>query len=165
MAANKHDFLDALAGMATEFGWRVQSFERGEQCVGVVGFEATELFEQMVWIHDPQLASIRCLLTVREKVPALRLPEMLEFCARVNDGLVFGCLEYDFSDLTLSFRDSSEVDGESFDTAIRRLTSRLLSLGERYRLGIAGVLAGTSAFAACEMAEQGIESGFVSPWR
>lgn len=165
MAANKHDFLDALAGMASEFGWRVQSFQRGEQCVGVVGFEAAELYEQMVWIHDPQLESIRCLLTVREKVPAQKLPEMLEFCARVNDGLVFGCLEYDFSDQTLSFRDSSEVDAEAFDVAIQRLTSRLLSLGERYRVAIASVLAGTSAFAACEMAEQGSESGFVSPWR
>lgn len=146
-------FLDVLGELAREFGWRVQSFAQGSQEVAVVGFEALEPFEQLLWIHDPEHRSVRCLLLVRRRVPADRQQAALELCARVNDGLTFGCLEYAFSDQTLSFRDSSEVEGRGLDAAIRRTTSRVLSLGQRYFLAVDRVLSGVSALVACADAE------------
>jgi hypothetical protein len=148
-------FLDELGDLAREFGWRVQSFAHGSQEVAVVGFDALEPFEQLLWIHDPEANTLRCLLLLRQRVPADRLQAALELCARVNDGLSFGCLEYAFSDQTLSFRDSSEVEGLGLDAAIRRTTSRVLSLGQRYFLAVDRVLSGVSALIACADAEAG----------
>lgn len=113
------------------------------------------MFEQLVWIRDAAGSNLRCLLIVRGEVPAERRAAVFELCARVNDGLIHGCLEYDFADRTLGFRDSTDLSGIAPATAVERTTGRLLTLGSRYADAIGRVLSGESPGEAVAAVERG----------
>jgi hypothetical protein len=72
------------------------------------------------------------MLVGKQAVPPKRKSAMLELCARVNEGLPFGCLEYSFGEHILVFRDSADLDWGPTDKIVGELTSRVLNLGKRY---------------------------------
>ena len=77
---------------------------------------------------------------------------VLELCARINDGLVFGCAEYSFDDRALVFRDSIQLAYGDMRDLLTNVSARLLDLGSRYLPAIRATLAGTSAIEAMGLA-------------
>lgn len=146
--------LDAIADFAETMHWPLRAFEHGGDRVVVAGLGDDAVFEQLVWIRDAAGSNLRCLLIVRGTVPEERRVAVLELCARVNDGLIHGCLEYDFADHTLCFRDSVELAGLMPATAVNRTTARLLTLGSRYAGAIGRVLSGDPPGEVVGAAEQ-----------
>lgn len=147
--------LDAIADLAETMRWPLRAFEHGGDRVVVAGLADDAVFEQLVWIRDAAGSNLRCLLIVRGEVPAERRAAVFELCARVNDGLIHGCLEYDFADRTLGFRDSTDLSGIAPATAVERTTGRLLTLGSRYADAIGRVLSGESPGEAVAAVERG----------
>lgn len=146
--------FDAIADLAEKMHWPLRAFEHGGDRVVVAGLGDDAVFEQLVWIRDAAGSHLRCLLIVRRAVPEARQAAALELCARVNDGLIHGCLEYDFADRTLGFRDSVELAGLTPAAAVNRTTARLLTLGSRYAGAITRVLCGDPPSEAVGGAEQ-----------
>lgn len=146
--------LDAIADLAETMHWPLRAFEHGGDRVVVAGLADDAVFEQLVWIRDAAGSNLRCLLIVRGAVPEARRTAALELCARVNDGLIHGCLEYDFADRTLGFRDSTDLADISPAAAVDRTTARLLTLGRRYAGAISRVLSGDPPGEAVGAAEQ-----------
>lgn len=146
--------LDAIADFAETMHWPLRAFEHGGDRVVVAGLGDDAVFEQLVWIRDAAGSNLRCLLIVREAVPPEHRAAALELCARVNDGLIHGCLEYDFSDRTLGFRDSVDLADLAPATAVDRTTTRLLSMGRRYAGAISRVLSGDPPGEAVGTAER-----------
>src|SRR5438093_7486329 len=93
---DKDRFLAAVGEFASPLGWRVRSFTREEELVALVALDGDPSFDQVLWIYDTSRAFVRCLLVYRGTVSIEREPAILELCARINDGLVFGCAEYSF---------------------------------------------------------------------
>ncbi len=137
-------FLAAVAEFAAGFGWRVRSFERDEELVALVALDSDSSFEQVLWVYDAERASLRCLLVSRAVVPVGRERAILELCARINDGLVFGCAEYSFKDRTLVFRDSVQLGYGILAELLASTSARLLDLGSRYASAIRATLAGST---------------------
>jgi hypothetical protein len=152
---NEAALFDAIADLAEKMHWPLRAFEHGGDRVVVAGLGDDPVFEQLVWIRDAAGSNLRCLLVVRGAVPEERRAAVLEVCARVNDGLIHGCLEYDFTDRTLGFRDSTELAGIPPAAAVERTTARLLTLGSRYAEAIARVLSGMPPGEAVGAAERG----------
>lgn len=146
--------LDAIADLAETMRWPLRAFEHGGDRVVVAGLADDAVFEQLIWIVDAAASNLRCLLVVRGKVPETRQAAVLELCARVNDGLIHGCLEYDFADRTLGFRDSTDLSELTPAAAVERTTTRLLTLGSRYAAAIGRVLSGESPGEAVAAAER-----------
>jgi hypothetical protein len=86
----------------------------------------------------------------RGEVRAERLAQSLELCARINDGLAFGCAEYSFDDRVVLLRDSLPFTGNDLDGRLSRASARLLQLGAHYAPAIRATLDGTSATEAGE---------------
>lgn len=146
--------LDAIADFAETMHWPLRAFEHGGDRVVVAGLGDDAVFEQLVWIRDAAGSNLRCLLIVRGAVPEERRVAVLELCARVNDGLIHGCLEYDFTDRTLGFRDSTDLADLAPAAAVERTTARLLALGSRYAGAIGRVLSGEPPGEVVGAAEQ-----------
>lgn len=138
-------FMKEAGTLATEFGWRAKSFEREHEAVLVALTDPDPLFERFVWVYHLERISLRCMLVSKATVPAKMLHSVLELCARINEGLPFGCLEYSFSDRVLVFRDSADLDWGPLDKVIRGTTARVLNLGQRYGGAIEATLRGEKA--------------------
>ncbi len=145
-------FTAAALALAESFGWPARAFAEGEEQVVAAALPADSPWEQVIWVASPQSGLLRGLLIWRGAVPAARRAAVLELCARVNDGLPSGCLEYGFADDSLAFRESADL-GEGAVTPVEALTSRLLHLGKRYGPALAGVLGGGEPVAAVAAAE------------
>ena len=135
-------FLAAAGKLAAKFSWRARKFEREGEVVLVALTETDSFFDRFVWIYDTERSAVRCMLASKEVVPLKRLPAILEACARINEGLAFGCLEYSFSQRILVFRDSSGLHWEHLDEIVTSTTSRVLSLGRRYAPAIQATIRG-----------------------
>src|SRR5262249_42978102 len=105
--------------------------------------------------YNTDRTTLRCMLVSNATVPQPRQTAILELCARINEGLPFGCLEYSFSDRVLVFRDSADLDWGPLDQVISRTTSRVLNLGQKYATAIQSTLEGAIPEDAVRIAEPG----------
>jgi hypothetical protein len=134
--------IAAAAKLAAKFGWRTRSFEREGEVVLVALTESDETFERFVWIYDTERTALRCLLATKDKVKARRQIAILELCARINEGLPFGCVEYSFSDHVLVFRDSADLSYGPVEEIVNGTTARVLNIGQKYSKAIHATLRG-----------------------
>lgn len=147
-------FIDAAGKLAKKFGWSSTSFERDGEAVLVALTETDPAFERFIWIYNLERMSLKCMLVSNQEVPAKRLSAIFELCARVNEALPFGCLEYSFEDRVLVFRDSSDLDTcGPLDQVVSDTTLRVLNLGRRYAAAIEDTLKGDKPEDAVEKAE------------
>ncbi|HKO99537.1 MAG TPA: hypothetical protein VJU86_21225 [Pyrinomonadaceae bacterium] len=146
-------FIQEAGSLATEFGWRAKTSERENEAVVVALTESEPTFERFVWVYNFERASVRCMLVSKEKVAEKRQTAILELCARVNEALPFGCLEYSFSDRVLVFRDATDVECGPLKQVIIDTTSRVINLGRRYDSAITSTLAGEQPEVAVKNAE------------
>jgi hypothetical protein len=146
-------FIAEAGKLATEFGWRAKSFERDGEAVLVALTETDPSFERCVWVYNIERMSIRCMLVGKEKVPSKRRAAAFELCARINEGLPFGCLEYSLRDDVLVFRDSADAEWGPLDKLVGGTTARVLNLGKRYGGAIHATLAGKEPEAAVKESE------------
>lgn len=153
-APDEEGFLTAVRELATSFGWRPRSFKRDGELIVLAALDTDLLFEQVLWIFASPGEYVRCLLVTRGSVPAHREAAILELCARINDGLVFGCAEYSFDEKTLVFRDSTQLGCGKLSDLLNLVTARLLDLGSRYSAVIQTTLAGMSPEEALRGVEQ-----------
>jgi hypothetical protein len=135
-------FLTETGKLATQFGWPAKSLERGAEVVLVALIEEDSTFERFIWIYDTERITLRCMLVGRTTISSQKQLAILELCARVNEGLPFGCLEYSFGDCILVFRDSADLDWGPLETVIGGTTARVLNLGRRYAPAIQSTLDG-----------------------
>jgi len=147
------EFLAAVGELADSFGWTFQSLTRGEEIVAVVGLANDPSFEQVLWVYDTDEVFLRCLLVSRAVVEPERVGAVLELCARINDGLMSGCLEYSFENGTLIFRDSAQLGTGLVTDIVAGTSSRVLGLGSRYAPAIRATLAGRAPAEAIALAE------------
>jgi hypothetical protein len=151
-ASDEAGVLVALGELATSFGWRLRSFKRDDEMVALVVLDHDPSFEQMIWVYHISGANVRCLLVSRGSVPADREFAVFELCARINDGLVFGCAEYSFDDRALVFRDSVQLGYGKTPDLLASVSARLLDLGSRYAPAVGATLAGKSPAEAMGLA-------------
>lgn len=137
-------FLATVREVAAPFGWRVRSFTRDEEVVALATLDNDLLFEQVLWINVAKEKYVRCLLVTRGSVPEARKDAILELCARINDGLIFGCAEYSFEEGIFVFRDAITLECGKLSELLSLVTARLLDLGSRYSAAIQTTLAGMS---------------------
>ncbi len=149
-------FQEALTALAASLGWSVRSFRRDEERVGLAALEQDPAFEQVLWIYDPRSDSLRCLVVVRAPIPPHREREIVELCARINDGLIFGCAEYGFAEQVVVFRDSVPV-GAPWPQLLQDLTGRLLRLAAHYWPAVAETIAGAEASQAMARVQEQME--------
>jgi hypothetical protein len=139
---NATEFLAAAGKLTTTFAWPSRTFEQDGEVV-LVGLTKTDpSFERFVWVYDTSRTTLRCMLVSKEVVPIRRQAAILELCARVNEGLPFGCLEYSFGDHVLVFRDAADLDWGPLEKVIEGTTARVLNLGRRYAVAIRAALEG-----------------------
>jgi hypothetical protein len=136
------DFLAEAGKLATKFGWPAQTLERPGEVVCVAATKSDAAFARFVWVYDTERTALRCLLVGQQTIPAGRRTAIFELCARVNEGLPFGCLEYSFSDKVLVFRDSADLDWAPLRQIVEGVTARVLNLGRRYSSAIKATLDG-----------------------
>jgi len=141
-------FIDAVRSLAESFGWQPRSFMRGDEIVALAALDGDADFEQLVWVFDAVDATLRCILVSRASVAPAREAAVLELCARINSGLVFGCAEYSFEDRVVVFRDSADLRHGAATEHVRAASERLLGLGSRYAAAIRATLSGASPQAA-----------------
>jgi hypothetical protein len=146
-------FLGALEPLAESLGWQLQGFTRGDELVVIAALGGDPSFEQVVWISGTSGETLRCLLVSRAPIPRESREPILELCARINEGLVFGCAEYAFEEAAVVFRDAADLRGGSVEQLAPDTTARLLGLGSRYVPAVEAVLAGASPRDAVENAE------------
>lgn len=155
---NTQDFLDAVGKLAASFGWEIGSFTRDEEFVAVAPLSPDPSFEQIVWILGAGRDHVRCLLITHGTVPAHREAAVIELCARINDGLLFGCAEYSFGESTMHFRDSVQLGHGTITDLIESITGRVLGLGSRCAPAVRETLAGASAAEAMKLLARRDES-------
>jgi len=147
------DFIAVAGALAERFGWPMRTSEHGNESVCVARVEGDPAFERIVWVYDLERVTLRCMLVGASQVPAPLVPAVFELCARVNQGLPFGCLEFAFDDAVLVFRDSCDLDWGPLEQLVDGTTARVLNLGERYAVAIDEVLRGVSVVDAVAHAE------------
>ncbi len=139
--------------MAAQFGWPTRKVERDDEVAVVALTETDPSFERFIWVYDLESASIRFMLVSKVVVPEKEQPTILELCAWINQGLLFGCAEYSFKDRVVVFRDSAEPGWAPLDYLVKSTTSRVLNLGSRYSKAIQDTLNGKKPQDAVEKAE------------
>src|SRR4051812_30160792 len=128
-APSNEQFLAAVTELIKPLGWELQHFTRDQELVALVSVENDPSFEQFIWVYDNDGVFFRCLLVSRVVVPPEREPAILELCARINDGLNFGCAEYSFDDQNVVFRNSVDLRTcGALEEVVHHATSRMLSL-------------------------------------
>jgi hypothetical protein len=147
-------FLAAVREWTASFGWQVQSFTRDEEFIVIAPLENDPSFEQIIWVYDTEHGSFRSLLVSRAVISAERRDAIFELCARINDGLTFGCLEYSFSDAALVFRESADLDTcGPLERVLHETSARVLDFGQRYAVAIDATLKGEKPEDAVTKAE------------
>ena len=152
-APSTAEFIAIAGALAERFGWPMRTSAHGAECVCVARVEGDQEFERIVWVYDVERVTLRCMLVGASQVPAPLVPAVLELCARVNQGLTFGCLEFAFDDAVLVFRDSCDLDWGPLEQLVDGTTARVLNLGGRYAVAIAQVLEGVPVVDAVAQAE------------
>ena len=153
VAPSVADFWNAAGGLAAEFGWPAKTSESGREAVTVALTPSDPLYERMIWIYDTERITLRCLLVSAQTVPAKRCVAILELCARINEGLPFGCAEYSFGEKVVVFRDSADLGWQAVDEVVKSCTARSLNLGRKYADSIRSTLADGKSEAAVRKAE------------
>jgi hypothetical protein len=146
-------FLAAAGGLASELRWPSRALEHGDEVALVAKTETDDSFDRFVWSYDIRRTMLRCLLASRLVVPVKRRAAILELCARINEGLPFGCAEYSFDDRIVVFRDSVDLDWGPLGPLVGNTTSRVLNTAARYAPAIRGVLKGAKPEAALKKVE------------
>jgi hypothetical protein len=149
------EFFNEAGKLAAEFGWPAKTTERGPEKMLVALTKTDPSFERILWVYDTERTTMRCALVGNDKVPEQKEPAILELCARVNEGLPFGCLEYSFSQRVLVVRDSADLEWGPLDTIVGSTTSRVLNLGKKYSGAIRATLNGDKPADAVENVEKG----------
>ena len=139
-----NSFIAEVGKLAARFCWPLRTFERGDEVVCVAQLANDPEFERFVWIYDTDRVMLRCMLVGKNKVVPGQRAVFFELCARVNEALPFGCLEYSFDEDILVFRDSTDLDWGPMDALVEGSTARVLNLAESYAAAIANVLKGVS---------------------
>lgn len=147
-------FVLAVGGITERLGWPMRFSERGEESVCVALTESDPAFERCIWIYDTERVTLRCMLITREPVDQQLEGPILELCARVNESLPFGCLEYSFGERVLVFRDSCDLDWGPLVALIEGTSSRVLNLAKRYAPAIAAVISGEAPADAVARADE-----------
>lgn len=147
-------FLYEAGRLADEFKWPAKSMQRNAEVVLIALITTDPSFDRFVWVYDTERLLLKCMMVSKEAVPPQRQMAVLELCARINEGLPFGCMEYCFADHILLFRDSTDLDWTAFDQAIGATTSRVLNLGTRYAKAIHDVIKGEEPKKAVSGAEK-----------
>ncbi len=147
-------FLIEVNKLAIKFNWPTRSFERGSETVLVALIETDVTFERFVWVYDTERITLRCMLVGKVAIEVKEQTAFLELCARINEGLPFGCLEYSFVDRIFVFRDSADLDWGPLDKIIGGTTSRVLDLGQKYASAIKDTLQGEKPEKAVEKSEK-----------
>lgn len=145
--------IAAVRSIADPLGWQLRSFTRNDDLVVLAALDNDPSFQQMLWVFGSKHESLRCLLVGRPVVPAQREGAILELCARINDGLVFGCAEYGFDERTVTFRGATDLRYGPLAELVANTTTRVLDLGARYSEAIRATLAGTPPADAVDSAE------------
>jgi hypothetical protein len=150
-------FLLEVNKLASQFAWPARSLHRGTEVALVALTQNDDAFERFVWVYDSERNMLKGMLVYKEPIPSKSLNAILELCARINEGLPFGCLEYSFGERALVFRDSIDLDWSPLDKAVGATTSRVLNLGRRYAEAIRLTLQGKKPeFAVVEAEKNGI---------
>lgn len=147
------DFYASSRKLADQFGWSTRKMKHDNEVVLIGLIDGDPNFYRFVWIYNVDRVDLRCLLVGKEVVPIERQTAVLELCARVNEGLPFGCLEFSFQDHVLVFRDSASLEWGFLDAVIAGTTARVLNLGQRYGRAIQSVLDGEKPEDAVKTAE------------
>lgn len=147
------EFTQEAGKLSTSFGWPTKTFERDEEAVVVALTDTDPTFERFVWVYNLERTTLKCMLVSKEKIPEKRQAAVFELCARINEALPFGCLEYSFGDEVLVFRDSCDLDYGPLETMVTGTTARVLNLGRRYESAITATLKGEKPEVAVEQAE------------
>ena len=145
------DFLAEANKLAKGFGWQFKDIEREHETVCVAKIAADPFFERFVWIFDSERNMLRCLLISAKAIAADKTAAALETCARVNEGLPFGCLEFAFQERVVVFRDSADLDWGPLAQVAEDTTSKTLNLGRRYAKAVTAVLEGSSPKQAVDL--------------
>ncbi len=147
------DFWNAAGNLAVSFGWPAKTSEQGNEAVVVALTPSDPMYERMIWVYDTERITLRCMLVSAQQVPAKRSSAILELCARVNEGLPFGCAEYSFGEKVVVFRDSADLGWQPVDMVVKASTARALNLGRKYAAAIRSTLAGKKPETAIHEAE------------
>lgn len=153
------EFLTAVERLIAPLDWELRSFTRDGEVIALAALNHDPTFEQMLWVYCPDREYVRCLLVARGSVSSELEPAVIELCARINDGLIFGCAEYSFSDQAFTFRDSLETDRNTWHEELKTRTARLLELGSHFAPAWRDVLCGKSAGEAMQRLELGQGDG------
>ena len=151
---NASVFIEEVSKLVNKFSWTMRTFEREDEIVCVAPTEHDQMFEQIIWVYDTDRIMLRCLLVGKDKIKTKNRSAVLELCARVNNGLPFGCLEYSFEDDVVVFRDSTDLDWGPLEQLVESITARSLNLGQRYAVAIESVLQGLSVQDAVTRVEE-----------
>ncbi|MBD2766358.1 hypothetical protein IC235_00455 [Hymenobacter sp. BT664] len=130
--------------IASKFNWPAQLLERErEREIALVALiEEDPLFERLVWVYDTYRTMLRCLLVCKEKITVKKQPAVLKLCALINTGLPFGCIEFNFHEKVLVFRDSADLNYGPLDQIMNDITERVLNLGKHYKSAIQETIKG-----------------------
>jgi len=142
MTTTPQDFREAVDKVCADFNWVTHAFTRDDEFAVLCELEGDEHFEQILWILNTQRNTFRCLVTSRMEVPPGKTSTLLELCARINDGLGFGCAEFSFADQQVVFRDGADLQGQGLEDIVSVTSARLFSMAMRYGPAVNRVLAG-----------------------
>lgn len=141
-ATDGEGLLAVITDIGTALGWTIRSFRREDELIILTALDQDTNFEQMIWVHDVDQGYVRCLLVWRGAITADQHAKVFELCARINNGLVFGCAEFSFHEGALLFRDSALLRFGPPADVLRDVTARLLELGSRYTPAVRATLDG-----------------------
>lgn len=133
---------EAIRGLAHEFGWAVAQRAVNAETVLLSPLEGDPPFTRFVWVIDGGRSMLRCLFVTAPIWEGDAVPKALRLAALVNHGLPFGCLEYNFAEDVLVFRDAIDLDWGEPGALVSTVTSRVLQLGRRYRTAVQAVYDG-----------------------
>lgn len=147
-------FLDKTRDLAKKFNWQVEEYEQDGEIIQMAKIHNDPLYVRIFWILDPEYETLKALVLSGVTVEIEERDKVLELCARVNENLIFGCLEFRFEERMLVVRDSIEIKIDTLDDEIERLTLRVFHLAKKYSIAIRQTLSGISPEKAVLSAER-----------